>query len=136
MSVDDISIDAVDTGVPADPGSLGAIPDGGVNCPTDGTPRNVTFTVSGLVGRATDVAVKVQLAPPHTWIGDVTARLVAPGGTSVLVFGRTGSDTGSRPQAGGGRGRCLLRTVGRRAGSHPLTLLMRRTGAEPDCNFS
>ncbi len=34
----------------------------------------------------------MEFAPPHTWIGDVTVTLIAPGGTSRVVFGRTGSD--------------------------------------------
>ena len=75
---------------PANAPSLGLIPDGVSGCAgAPGTPLNVTFNVSGLSGAPT--AVSVNLTGTHTWMGDVTATLIAPDSTSFLLFGRTGT---------------------------------------------
>jgi len=78
---------------PANPGSLGAIPDrGATGCGApSGPPVNVTFNVSGLSGAPT--AVSVNLTGVHTWVGDVQAVLTAPDSTSFTLFSRTGATT-------------------------------------------
>jgi len=74
---------------------LGAIPDGGAACaPTPGAPLNVTFNVSGLTGPLTDVRVTgLTFSPVHTYVGDLQVSLIAPNGTSFVVFSRTGATT-------------------------------------------
>src|SRR5690606_31594471 len=68
---------------------VGAIPDGGPGCGVDGTALDVTFNVPGLTGAVESVEVDFTIA--HTWVGDVTATVIAPDGTTSLVlFGRTG----------------------------------------------
>ena len=79
----------------ANPGSLGAIPDGTSTTPGSyGSPRNVTFTVSGLpVAPPSDVGVTFRLNPAHTWAGDLDVTLIAPDGTtSTPIFSRTGAN--------------------------------------------
>ena len=79
---------------PADAPSLGAIPEATACGPTPGTPRNVTFTVSGISGSVTNVAVSATFGSPnHTWMGDIIATLIAPNGASHTLFGVTGSTT-------------------------------------------
>jgi subtilisin-like proprotein convertase family protein len=84
---------------PADgtfPGSGGgAIPDGGALCaPTTGAPLNVTFNVSGLTAPLSDVRVTgLTFSPIHTYVGDLQVSLIAPNGTSFVVFSRTGATT-------------------------------------------
>lgn len=77
----------------ADAGSLGAIPDGTSLTPCSSvTPKNVTFTVSGLTGSPTNVETSITTAAPaHTFVGDLIATLIAPNGASFTVFGRTGA---------------------------------------------
>ena len=80
----------------ADPGSLGAIPDDGTapgGCPGSyGSNRDVTFAVAGVGSPIEDVAVSLTLNPPHTWVGDLSVVLSAPGGSpSHTVFERTGA---------------------------------------------
>ncbi len=78
----------------ADAASLGAIPDGTACGPTPGTPKNVTFTTSGLSGNVSTVAVSMTIGTPsHTWMGDVIATLIAPNGASHTIFGQTGATT-------------------------------------------
>jgi subtilisin-like proprotein convertase family protein len=74
---------------------LGAIPDGGAACaPTPGAPLNVTFNVTGLTGPLTDVRVTgLTFSPVHTYVGDLQVSLIAPNGTSFVVFSRTGATT-------------------------------------------
>ncbi len=68
------------------PGSgFGAIPD---NLP--GTPLNVTFNVTGITGAPTNVEVSHTYSPIHTWAGDINCTLIAPNGTSFVIYGRTG----------------------------------------------
>lgn len=78
----------------ANPGTLGSIPDGVSPCPTAGAPRNVTFNVSGLTGSLSNIAVSMTFAgPAHTFMGDITATLIAPNAASHVVFARTGATT-------------------------------------------
>ena len=69
---------------PSFPGvGVGAIPDGTSPCWNPGTsaggPRDVTFNVTGLTGSPTSVAVNATFGSPnHTFMGDVTAILIAP----------------------------------------------------------
>lgn len=64
---------------------FGPIPDGTVGGPGNwGAPRNITFTTSGLVGRASNVMVSVTMT--HTWVGDLEITLHAPGGQGAHVL--------------------------------------------------
>lgn len=65
--------------------TLGPIPD---NLPA--TPRDVTFTVSGITGVPTNVEVSHTYSPIHSWAGDVNVTLIAPDNTSHVVYARTG----------------------------------------------
>jgi subtilisin-like proprotein convertase family protein len=71
----------------------GSIPDGaagGTLCGDPGAPRDVTFAVNATPGLSvTDVTVRLGLT--HSWIGDITARLVAPNGAFHTLFGRIGA---------------------------------------------
>ncbi|MFN6964765.1 MAG: hypothetical protein ACK4S4_13500 [Pyrinomonadaceae bacterium] len=80
---------------PANSGTLGAIPDHAGTCQTGPfTPKDVTFTVSGLSGTVSNVNVAMTFGGPnHTWMGDVVATLIAPNGASHVIFGRTGATT-------------------------------------------
>jgi hypothetical protein len=77
----------------ADGGSLGSIPDGTSLTPCSSvTPKNVTFTVAGLSGAPSNVEVSMTSSGPvHTFVGDLVATLIAPNGSSHVVFGRTGA---------------------------------------------
>jgi len=81
---------------PANAGTLGAIPDypaGLPACHTDASliPKDITFTVTGLSGAPANV--EVSITGTHTWVGDMTAALIAPNATSFVLFGRTGATT-------------------------------------------
>ena len=72
----------------------GNIPDlpSGTSCQTaQGTPLNVTFSVTGIIGSVSNVSLSATMA--HTWVGDLTATLIAPNGASHIVFARTGATT-------------------------------------------
>jgi len=71
----------------ADPSTLGAIPDSVGECGGDGLPLFVSVPVTGAVGGVTSVAVNMVLS--HTWMGEITATLISPDGTSHVLFGRT-----------------------------------------------
>jgi hypothetical protein len=76
----------------ANAGTLGAITDHVSGCDATGaTPRNVTFTVSGITGSVSAVELNSLTfgAPAHSWVGDIEAVLIAPNGASHSVFGRT-----------------------------------------------
>ncbi|HMJ09682.1 MAG TPA: FG-GAP and VCBS repeat-containing protein [Pyrinomonadaceae bacterium] len=79
------------TTFPANAGTLGALPDHVAGCNATGaTPRNVTFTVTGMTGAVTDVQPNMTFGSPvHSWVGDIEAVLIAPNGASHTVFGRT-----------------------------------------------
>ena len=77
--------------------NTGAIPDApsgncwGAFVPT---PRNVTFSVTGVTGPPTNVELSTTFGSPvHSWVGDVRATLIAPNGASHTVFSRTGATT-------------------------------------------
>lgn len=69
----------------------GPIPDGPSGCGNyTGTPLDVTFNVTGLSGAVSNVAV--QFNASHTWVGDLRAILIAPGGSpSHILFSQTGA---------------------------------------------
>lgn len=70
---------------------LGAIPD---NDPVTGL--NTTFAVSGITGGIADLQVSITFAPAHTWAGDVTATLIAPGGSpTATLFVQPGFPAGA-----------------------------------------
>lgn len=74
--------------------NVGSITDGGVACaPTYGTPLNVTFAVTGIVGSPTAVSVDVTMT--HTFIGDLDVQLIAPNGANMVLFSRVGAITAS-----------------------------------------
>ncbi|QYO66731.1 FG-GAP repeat domain-containing protein [Leptolyngbya sp. 7M] len=77
------------------PGSnTGAIPDGPAGCGSAGPVRDVTFNVTGISGAPSLVEVNMTFGSPnHTWMGDVSAVLIAPNGASHTVFARTGATT-------------------------------------------
>jgi subtilisin-like proprotein convertase family protein len=85
---------AVQTPSASFPGTnLGGIPDHVGTCQTAPfvPPRMVTFAVTGITAPVSNVQVSVGFgAPSHTWMGDITATLVGPGGSPrFVVFGRT-----------------------------------------------
>jgi len=58
------------------------------------SPRNVTFTVSGVpAGALTDVQADFTMNPVHTWGGDVDITLIAPDSTQFVIFASTGATT-------------------------------------------
>ncbi|CAN5475223.1 hypothetical protein BH10ACI3_BH10ACI3_22940 [soil metagenome] len=72
--------------------NLGAIPDGGAACaPSPGANRDITFSVTGIAAAPTSVSV--SMTATHSFVGDVTAVLIAPNGATTTVFGRTGAIT-------------------------------------------
>lgn len=76
------STDAPTAVFPANPGSLGPIPDGPAPCGTAGAPLNVTFNVTGLTAPLTDIRVNLTMNPAHTWVFDIDAILFSPSGTA------------------------------------------------------
>jgi subtilisin-like proprotein convertase family protein len=78
----------------ANPASLGAIPDGlSGTCGTFSASRDVTFTVSGLLNKITNVEVALTLSPAHAFAGDVDVVLIAPDAAFHTIFSRTGATT-------------------------------------------
>ncbi len=70
--------------------NAGAIPD---NTPGG---RAITFNVSGFVGPIAALGLDINLT--HTWVGDLEATLISPGGVArMVVFGRVGSGRISGP---------------------------------------
>ena len=81
---------------PANPASLGAIPDGPGTCDAAGAPRNVTFTVTGISGPPTNVSLAFTISPTHTYVGDLDLLLKAPNGTTThFIFTGTGNTVDS-----------------------------------------
>lgn len=72
---------------PATPATLGQIPDAEGEVGTNGPPLLVEVPVTGVVGGVTAVSVSMTIA--HTWMGEITATLIAPDGTEHVLFGRT-----------------------------------------------
>ena len=78
---------------PANPGSLGPVPDGIVlGC---WKPLNITFPVTGMKGPLTNVEVSMTFSPAHPHVGDLTATLFAPPPSTAkrILFDRTGRNT-------------------------------------------
>ena len=72
----------------SNPATLGAIPDSVGECTgADGAPLFVAVPTGALVGGLTNVAVSMTIS--HTWMGEVTATLISPDGTTHVIFGRT-----------------------------------------------
>jgi len=84
-----ISLQQLNRFFPANSGTLGGIPDSPGGPQTPGSPRDVTFTVSGVSGEISNIQIEMSLT--HSWVGDVKAVLIAPDGTSHNVFGYTGA---------------------------------------------
>lgn len=70
---------------------MGSIPDATSTGPgAFGSPRDVQFSVTGLSGSITNVAVSFNAS--HTYVGDLDVVLKAPGGLpSQVIFSRTGA---------------------------------------------
>jgi hypothetical protein len=81
---------------PANPGSLGYIDDSpGVVCgAVAGSPRDVTFNVSGLTVAPTNVQVTFTMEPVDQTLGEVAVELLSPIGERHTILGRTGAVTG------------------------------------------
>ena len=72
--------------------NLGAIPDGGSGTPPQcGTPRDVTFNVSGFPVAVGSVSVSFTMT--HSYIGDLQISLTAPNSTSMVMMSRVGANT-------------------------------------------
>jgi uncharacterized repeat protein (TIGR01451 family)/LPXTG-motif cell wall-anchored protein len=72
----------------------GAVPDGPggeFGCGPPGDPLEITFDVSGVNPHVLDVSLSIDVA--HTWMGDLDVRLIAPDGTSHVIFSRVGATT-------------------------------------------
>jgi hypothetical protein len=94
---------------PATPASLGPIPDGapGPGCAGYGAEKLVAFDVTGVASPITNVAVSMTFNPAHTWVGDLSVELIAPGflAPTQFIFHRTitsnPSDLGDASNAAG-----------------------------------
>jgi hypothetical protein len=95
VAVAESSPSRMEFGVPAATfagANLGGIADGTSPCwnPGTGAPRNVTFNATGLSGAPAGVDLSVTFgSPTHTFVGDITAVLIAPNGASHTLFGHT-----------------------------------------------
>jgi len=69
---------SVDTNISGSPGTV--IP--------DNTTVDVPIVVAGVAGLVQDLDVTLNIS--HTWVSDMTIRLISPGGTNVLLFNRRG----------------------------------------------
>jgi hypothetical protein len=72
--------------------NLGPIPDStSASCATAGPARDIAFAVPALGGALLDLDVAMTFDPAHSWGGDITAVLIAPGGSPQhTLFGRVG----------------------------------------------
>jgi CSLREA domain-containing protein len=71
---------------------FGAIPDGTAPTPPAyGAPLDISFNVSGLSG--TFAITSVSFSANHSFVGDLKVSLIAPNGTSHVLFERTGATT-------------------------------------------
>jgi hypothetical protein len=78
--------------VPAEPGSLGAIPDGAGEGPGNyGASLDVRFEVDGTQGYVGSIGV--EFSANHEIVADMRVRLIAPDGTEHLLFAQTGVTT-------------------------------------------
>lgn len=71
--------------------NTGAIADGSGTA-TCGTPRNVQFNVTGFPGAVGSTSVSFTMSPRHDYAGDLQVTLLAPDGTSHLLFSRIGTN--------------------------------------------
>ena len=71
--------------------NVGAIPDGSGSSAC-GTPRDVQFNVSGFTGTIGSTTVSFTMNPRHDYAGDLRVTLIAPNGTSHLLFARIGTN--------------------------------------------
>ena len=71
--------------------NTGAITDGAGSA-TCGTPRNVQFNVTGFPGVVGSTSVSFTMSPQHDFAGDLRVTLLAPDGTSHLLFSRIGTN--------------------------------------------
>ncbi len=68
--------------------NAGAIPD------NDPGGRSINFVVNGFTGQV--LSAEVELSIAHTWVGDITATLISPGGLArLVVLGRPGVRLGN-----------------------------------------
>ncbi|MBI2398532.1 MAG: proprotein convertase P-domain-containing protein [Xanthomonadales bacterium] len=77
-------------------GGPAGFPGTGTGAIPDGNPAGLTisFAVSGIVRPVGSVQVSIDLT--HTWVGDVQATLISPGGKArLVVFGRVGTGKAS-----------------------------------------
>lgn len=86
----------------ANPASLGPIPDypSGQAChnPALLISKDVTFSVFGVAGKVRSLTVAMTFLPNHTYVGDLSVTLIAPGGAvSHVIFARTGATTAAGP---------------------------------------
>jgi subtilisin-like proprotein convertase family protein len=87
------SLDLIGT-VQATSASLGSIPDGSAFGDGYGSPRDVTFAVSGIPVGTAAADIALSMTVNHTFVGDLDARLIAPDGTTQrTIFSRTGAAT-------------------------------------------
>jgi subtilisin-like proprotein convertase family protein len=84
--------EAANTNLPVPPvGTGGAVPPGVFPPPANNDTTGSSITVSGITAALTDVNVHVKIA--HTNSGDLSIRLVAPDGTTVLLANSHGGTT-------------------------------------------
>jgi hypothetical protein len=72
--------------------NVGAVADGTSPCwnPGVGAARDITFAATGLGAGPPNVEVSMTWgSPTHTFVGDITAVLIAPNGASHTLFGHT-----------------------------------------------
>ncbi|MDQ4120456.1 MAG: hypothetical protein M3209_03310 [Acidobacteriota bacterium] len=82
-------------------GSIMDSPSQQPNCQVPGTPRDVIFNVTGLTGNIRTIFISLTIR--HTWVGDLVATLIAPGGVRQLdLFGYTGATVGPGTNASAG----------------------------------
>lgn len=65
----------------------GNIPDGDGTCAPPSSNLDITFDVMGISNIDT---VEVDMTATHSWVGDVSATLIAPSGESHILFQSTG----------------------------------------------
>ena len=71
--------------------NTGAIVDG-TGTAVCGTPRDVQFNVTGFPGPVGSTSVSFTMSPQHGYAGDLRVTLLAPDGTSHLLFARIGTN--------------------------------------------
>jgi hypothetical protein len=69
--------------------NTGAIPDGPSSSRSCGTPRDVLFNVSGFAGNFGSASITFNAT--HSYVGDLEVSLIAPTGTTHLLFSFVGS---------------------------------------------